>query len=88
MAGAHQNFSDYNYKKNFYAKYFLHDAEFQEACYAKINENLSCVLTEQAGVMNKEECFAFFAALMQMQDGVSSKGEKDPAKFWRKVQRI
>ena len=46
VAGAHQNFSDYNYKKNFYAKYFLHDAEFQEACYAKISETLSCVLTE------------------------------------------
>ena len=83
----HKNFSDYNYKRNFYAKYFMHSEAFREECYDKIDLKLSMVEKTSPESMTRAECDEFFHRLMRMQGNISSKGNTDSSSFWRQVLR-
>ena len=80
---SHKNFSDYNYKRNFYAKYFVHSEAFRAECYQKIKQKLYMVEKEDERSMTRTECDRFFRLLMKMQGNVGCKGNTDKDSFWR-----
>ena len=78
QTSAQQNFNDFNYKKNFYARYCVHNEAFKKKCYERIDQKINNSYEQNKSKMNREEVKEFFnRKLMRMQGNVSSKGNVD-----------